>query len=225
MSDKLNLKQKLVEIRKSVEYLQKTETGNQGAKYVDPAIILKKIRTGMDEYGVLLYPEISEPIIDMIPQPTAKNPENKGYLSKNIMSYVWSDADTGDEIKVPWFSTGKHMQDPAMAFGGGLTYSERYFLLKFFQIPTSKDDPEFFSHKAKQTESVVELEKQLHRLMMQYKLSPNEQISLGEYYNNAKNIKKRTAADIDNFLQCIDDVLKAYNQNHEDKIGPKELHK
>ena len=62
----MNLKQKLVEIRKSVEYLQKTERGNQGAMYVDPAVILQKIRSGMDKYGVLLYPEMSEPVIEMI---------------------------------------------------------------------------------------------------------------------------------------------------------------
>lgn len=43
--------------------------------------------------------------------------------------------------------TGKHLQDPAMAGGAALTYFERYFLLKFFQIPTSKDDPEHFQAK------------------------------------------------------------------------------
>ena len=40
----MKLLQKLLEIRKSVEYIQKTESGNQGAKYVDPAVLVKKIR-------------------------------------------------------------------------------------------------------------------------------------------------------------------------------------
>lgn len=154
--NKMNLKQKLVEIRKSVEYLQKTERGNQGAMYVDPAVILQKIRSGMDKYGVLLYPEMSEPIIEMIDAPTSKNPNNKGYLSKNNVVYVWSDSETDSEIRVPWFATGSHLQDPAMAFGGATTYSERYFLLKFFQIPTSKDDPEYFAEKTAVIEYITE---------------------------------------------------------------------
>lgn len=156
MGEKLNLKQKLVEIRKSVEYLQKTERGNQGAMYVDPAVILQKIRAGMDKYGVLLYPEISESTIDTIDAPTKNNQNNKGYLSKNIVHYVWLDCESDDSIRVPWFSTGSHLTDPAMAFGGASTYSERYFLLKFFQIPTSKDDPEYFAEKTAVVEYVSE---------------------------------------------------------------------
>lgn len=147
MTEKLNLKQKLVEIRKSVEYIQKTERGNQGAMYVDPAVILQKIRSGMDKFGVLLFPEVVETNVNVIDAPTSKNPQNKGYFSTSTLNYVWHDTDSDDVIKVPWFATGNHLQDPSMCFGGSMTYSERYFLLKFFQIPTSKDDPEYFAQK------------------------------------------------------------------------------
>ena len=41
-----------------------------------------------------------------------------------------------------------------MAGGAALTYYERYFLLKFFQIPTSKDDPEHFQAKTRETISL-----------------------------------------------------------------------
>ena len=37
-----------------------------------------------------------------------------------------------------------------------MTYSERYFVLKFFQIPTSKDDPEFFNQKTLSNERITE---------------------------------------------------------------------
>jgi len=152
----MNLNQKLVSIRKQVEYIQKTETGNQGAKYVDPAVLLRLIRTKMDEVGVLLYPSISEPLVVSIDAPTSKNPNNKGFLSTQVVVYTWVDAETGEKLPVSWFATGQHLTDPAMAFGGAMTYSERYFLLKFFQIPTSKDDPEFFDQKSSQNGKVTE---------------------------------------------------------------------
>jgi hypothetical protein len=43
----MKLLQKLLEIRRSVEYIQKTEQGERGM-YVDPAALLKTIRDKMD---------------------------------------------------------------------------------------------------------------------------------------------------------------------------------
>jgi len=148
MVGKLNLKQKLVAVRKSIGILQKTEAGNQGARYVDPAVILLKIREAMDLHSVLLTIQISESKNTQVPAPTTKNPNNLDFLSENTMDYTWHDAETDETLSCKWLAVGSHMQDPSMAFGGALTYSERYFLLKFFQVPTTKDDPEFLKGKA-----------------------------------------------------------------------------
>lgn len=146
--EKLNLKQKLVEIRKSIGYLQKTESGNQGAKYVDPAVLLAKIREGMDEYCVLLSCSIVSHEITQYTAPTTKNPNNIGFIASGQTVYTWIDAESDEVLECPWYATGSHLSDPSMAFGGGLTFTERYFLLKFFQVPTSKDDPESITAKA-----------------------------------------------------------------------------
>jgi hypothetical protein len=144
----MNLHQKLSEIRKSVEYIQKTEKGNQGAMYVDPAVLLKTIRDKMDNYNILLIPSVGNSEIKQIDAPTKNNSNAKSYIYSGAMKYTWLDADDPEQnLSVPWFLTGKHMTDPAMAYGSALTFTERYFLLKFFQIPTSKDDPEFFEQK------------------------------------------------------------------------------
>ena len=151
----MNIYQKLLKIRKEIEYIQKTEKGNQGAMYVDPAILLKTIRDKMNELNLLLIPHISQADsrISCIDFPTNNNPTAKNFIFESGMAYEWIDADKPeDKIKVDWFLTGKHMQDPAMAYGSALTYTERYFLLKFFQIPTAKDDPEFFERKTKKKE-------------------------------------------------------------------------
>jgi hypothetical protein len=143
----MKLYQKLVDIRKSVEYLQKTERGNQGAMYVDPAVLVQKIRGKMDDSGILLVPSLSDTTVDSMPDPTKNNPNATSFLFRSKMLYTFIDAESGEKLDVPWFMTGKHLQDPAMAGGAALTYFERYFLLKFFQIPTSKDDPEHFQAK------------------------------------------------------------------------------
>lgn len=148
----MSLFEKLLEISKSVDYMQKTESGNQGAKYVDPAVLLKKIRVKMNEQGVILTPELSDSTIDQIAMPTRNNSSAMGFIFKTSVKYTFIDVESGDKLEVPWFATGKHGQDPAMAGGAALTYFERYFLLKFFQIPTSKDDPEFFARKTKEPE-------------------------------------------------------------------------
>lgn len=148
MTDKLNLKQKLVAIRKTIGVLQKTESGNQGAKYVDPGVILLKIREAMDHHNILLTVAVLGCTNTQVPAPTKNDPKNIDFLSETNMMYTWHDADSDETLDCLWHSVGSHMQDPSMAFGGGLTFSERYFMLKFFQIPTSKDDPESLKAKA-----------------------------------------------------------------------------
>ncbi len=143
----MNLLEKLSDIHKSVDYMQKTATGNQGAMYVDTPVLIKKIRDKMSELKVLLIPSLSNSTVESIPAPTKNNKDAMGFLFKSNMTYTWMDAESNDKLEVPWFITAKHMSDPAMAGGSALTYFERYFMLKFFQIPTSKDDPEFFEAK------------------------------------------------------------------------------
>ena len=153
----MKLLQKLLEIRKSVEYLQKTETGNQGAKYVDPAVLVKKIRDKMDEHKILLIPSLNDSTVESISMPTKANKDAMGFIFKSGMTYTWMDTESTDKLEIPWFITAKHMTDPAMAGGSALTYFERYFMLKFFQIPTSKDDPEYFAKKTKEKDPVKQI--------------------------------------------------------------------
>ena len=62
-------------------------------------------------------------------------------------------------------------------------------------------------------ESLVDLEKKLHRLMMQYNLNNNFQVDLGQYYNGVKNIKKRTSSDIEHFIDNFETVLVKYKES------------
>ena len=59
---------------------------------------------------------------------------------------------------MPWYGQG--LKDTEQGIGNALTYAERYFLLKFFKIPTDSDDPDAFlkNHKVETMEEKTERE-------------------------------------------------------------------
>lgn len=128
----MNLHEKLVEVRKSIDSFIK-DTDGYGYKYVSGSQILEKIKKKMDELGILLEQHLLYPTI---------NKSNKEYLITSQMKMAWVNAEKPDDkIEINWFCTGEQ-KDPSQAFGSALTYSERYFLLKFFGAPTDEDDPD-----------------------------------------------------------------------------------
>ena len=137
----MNLYQKLVEIRKDVINFSK-DTESFGYKYVSGSQAIAKIREKMDSLGVLLVPEVKSTISSTYDYINAKGKECTDHIVSGEMSYKWINAENPEEtLSVPWQLYGAQ-DDISKAFGSGLTYSERYFILKFFQAPTDADDPD-----------------------------------------------------------------------------------
>lgn len=127
-----NLYQKLIEIRKGIEGFKKDATG-YCYKYPSGSQVLGSIKENMDKQGVLLEPHLTAPVAGQ---------GGKGFLVTSMMKYVWVNVDDPkDKIEIPWFMVGEQ-KDASQAFGSGLTYSERYFIMKYFNIPTDEDDPD-----------------------------------------------------------------------------------
>ena len=142
----MNLFQKIVEVRKTIDVMQKEGRGF-GYSYVKGAQILGIIKGKMDELGLILSPEIGEvktPYIDEY-ETTNRQGATKVYrdwITEGFMSYTFINSEKPDEKHTcRWWFTGSQ-DDPAKSFGSALTYSERYFLLKFFGIETDDDDPD-----------------------------------------------------------------------------------
>lgn len=142
----MNLKQKLVEIRKSIGILRKTEKGDH-CQYVDPALLLAKATEKMNELQVLLTPNVKSAVLTREKNPTKNKPDAVDFCASLTIDMVFHDAETDETLSTPWFAFGSNSSDPAMAGGSALTYSERYFLLKFFNVPTTKDDPDFLKEQ------------------------------------------------------------------------------
>src|SRR5699024_6990596 len=142
----MNLHQKLVEIRKEIDVFQK-DTKGFNYSYVSGSQVLSKIQEKMNELGVLLYPEMKD--IDhstfdykQYNKKTKQMDDKTDFVISGGMQYVWQNAENPEEkITINWKVYGQQ-DDISKAFGSGLTYSERYFLLKFFNAPTDDDDPD-----------------------------------------------------------------------------------
>lgn len=138
---KLNLYQKLVEVRKSIDGFTKDKK-SFNYEYVSGTQVLSKIKSKMDELGLLFFPSITTQTHEIYPYKDKYGKEKIDFLVYGDMSYQWINADNPSEkLDIPWKYTGQQ-DDISKAFGSGLTYSERYVLLKFFGVPTDADDPD-----------------------------------------------------------------------------------
>jgi hypothetical protein len=147
----MNIYQKLIEVRKVVPYLQKESTGSQ-YKYVSSSQVLGNIREKMDELGLLLVPnvtnhKVSESIIEQVNDKGQVLKRTTTYFTELDVLYTWINSEKPDEqIKCEWYGQGVDIAGEK-GVGKALTYAEKYFLLKFFNIPTDKDDPDSFQDK------------------------------------------------------------------------------
>lgn len=163
MVETLNLQQKLAKIRKQVEVMRKNKEGFN-YKYVTDDELLAKVTAFMDKYGISLEPAIVQGSMKMEPYHYCKTKINKKtgetYDEHNNeiivsadMTFTWINNENPDErIVVPWMIIGQQA-DSSQAFGSGLTYSMRYFLLKYFNIATPEDDVDNWRSKQKAAEA------------------------------------------------------------------------
>ena len=144
MTEKLNLFQKIADVKANIDGFTK-DTKGYNYKYVSGSQILHKIRNKMIENNLLLVPKTSEENYQQV-QVTRFNQKAKRevttseFVVEMKLTYVWINADNPEErLEVPFYSVGQQ-DDVSKAHGTGLTYAERYFLMKFFNIPTDEDD-------------------------------------------------------------------------------------
>ncbi|HDY87503.1 MAG TPA: hypothetical protein ENH82_05220 [bacterium] len=129
----MNIYQKLIEIRKQVVCLKKDgDNKHFNFKYVSSSKTLIALRKKMDDLGVLLVPKIVGHTITQ---------GEKRILTELDIEYTWLNAEKPEETLVcPFYAQG--IDSNELGVGKALTYGEKYFLLKFFNIATDKDDPD-----------------------------------------------------------------------------------
>jgi hypothetical protein len=149
--ERVNIYQKLLEVRKVVPYLQKNSSGHQ-YQYVGSSQVLSAVRQKLDELGLLLIVKVVGHNV------TTETVENKDkydnnkktttYFTELDLEYTWINAENPEEVlSIPFYGQGVDIAGEK-GVGKALTYAEKYFLLKQFNIATDKDDPDSFQEKS-----------------------------------------------------------------------------
>lgn len=134
----MNLYEKLLEMQKQVDKVIK-DAKNLSDKYdfASDENVLERFRPMMDEYGLLLIPKVDRAEL----HEGATKTGTTRYMTELYYSMVWHDVESGEELAVPWYAQGVDLAGEK-GVGKAATYAEKYFLLKFFHVPTKKDDPD-----------------------------------------------------------------------------------
>lgn len=145
----MNIYEKLLKIKESVEYLKKAQKSQQ-YDFVSSSQVIAALRSNMNEQKLLLVPNVEEAKFSTIIEKTnAKGNLTADLLTEVFITYTWINAEKPEEIlSVKWYGQGLDTSGEK-GVGKAYTYAEKYFLLKFFNIPTDKDDPDFFEQKQK----------------------------------------------------------------------------
>ena len=153
---KLTLYQKLHDIQSKIKGLSKDKKSHN-YDYVTGNKLLSFIKPLMDKHKLLLKQEIVE-VENTRQDYEVWNKFEKKFkpkseiLSKVYMRFTWIDVETGDKDENLFAANGQN--DWEKGLGSALTYGERYFLLKYFHIPTDADDIDNPARKPQEKESV-----------------------------------------------------------------------
>lgn len=134
------LYRKLLELQKAVRGLLPDANGGgqrNSYKYISGSKLLGHLRPKMNELGLLLKQEVIDISNDKNDYGTTTGMRSEMFTSIK-MRFTWVDTDTGEKDENMFIANGQNGWDKGL--GSALTYGERYFLLKFFHIPSDEDD-------------------------------------------------------------------------------------
>ena len=144
MAEQLNLFQKIADVKANIDGFTK-DAKSYNYSYVSGSQVLHRIRNKMIENNLLLVPKTSEENYKQIDvtrfnKKAGREITTSEFIVEMKLTYVWINADKPEEqFEVTFYAVGQQ-DDVSKAHGTALTYAERYFLMKFFNIPTDEDD-------------------------------------------------------------------------------------
>ena len=153
MAEQLNLYQKIADVKANIDGFTK-DTKSYNYSYVSGSQVLHKIREKMVEHNLLLIPSTSDEQHELVQNGKGK-PEHVVTMKLN---YTWINADNPEEKHEVTFWASGQQDDISKAHGTALTYAERYFLMKFFNLPTDEDDADAKQKKAQYSAKATQQE-------------------------------------------------------------------
>ena len=124
---KVQLYQKMLNVYKAVDYLQKDDQvkfGQTNYKAISEEKVTSTVRAALVENGLIVFPIEQEH-------------KKEGNLSTVDVKYKLVDTETGEYEIIVSSGTGSDTQDKGV--GKAMTYAFKYLFLRTFAIPTGED--------------------------------------------------------------------------------------
>lgn len=177
----MNIYEKLLEVRKTCDYLKKDNEG-QKFKYVSSSQTIGALRGAMDEQKLLLVPNVTASRFHL------KSGDQEQHYVELDMTFTWVDTEKPDaRIICNWVGHGTDSGEKSI--GKAVTYAEKTFLLKFFNIATDRDDPD--AHQEELKEDLAKGKKERERFDM-ILVSIDNAANIDELKAIAIELKKET---------------------------------
>ena len=140
MENTKNLFQRLAEVRKECNFIKKEQVGkNLSYKAVSSDMVLSAINNSVNTHGLFLITDIVSEKITAETKDNGYGKQVTSYTCELKLNYTWVNVDKPDDrLCVNWSCTALNT-DPAKANGSTLTYAEKYFFLKFFNMVSSEN--------------------------------------------------------------------------------------
>lgn len=148
-TEKMNVVQKLAALRSKVPYIQKEQKQYIKFSVVSSETVLKEFWGHMNDLGILLKTDITEKNVDRIEIGANSKSGKKiySYLVTLTLRYTWINVDDREDQLITEFIGISDDENSSYAFGQALTYAEKTFFLKEFNIPTDDMDPDTFQQE------------------------------------------------------------------------------
>lgn len=206
MSEIKNLYQRINEAKRSMEGFVKDTKGYQYS-YVSGSQVLHKLNPELHKNGINITFKTSEPNFQQVT--VVKGKEKTEFLVSLNVHYTITNVDNPEEkIESTIFAIGQQ-DDPSKALGTALTYSERYFLMKFFGLPTDEDDADAKQKREQYTKPDAKAVGTLKEEMLKFSelmQSLGKQVSVDDVQQKLgfNNIQTLTNSQISGLIQKLD---------------------
>ncbi len=201
-SVRLNLRQKLAEVRRRIGYVQKrghSERGNYS--YVTAADIAASVGDILAELGVVVIPRLEDISYE---SPTGRGEATR--MARVVMAYTFADVDSGEEVVAKVAGQGLDPGDkaPYKAMTGALKYA----LLQSFLLATG-DDPEddrldrftppnverlVSGDQVRELQTLIEeTETELERVLAYYKVASLSELTENAYRRAVEVLNRKLA--------------------------------
>ena len=153
---RLNVYQRLAEVRKKADYIQKQDLRSeelkkegkkgQGYKAVSSALVLMKVNEAINENGLILITDLVKKTVTVDDFINSFGKPSKNYVTEIETKMTWVNIDDPkDIVSINWGCNALN-SSLSQSVGSCLTYNEKYFIMKFFNIATDELDPDIIEN-------------------------------------------------------------------------------